>query len=101
MPCAENWWIKIRRLAGSHDSVKVLCGRILGYNKAQNVIDRWKVRTEMKIQRHSKIVELIRKYDVETQEELANLLRLYLAPEAFRRRFPTDKNKAFFPFSFP
>ncbi len=75
MPCAENWWIKIRRLAGSHDSVKVLCGRILGYNKAQNVIDRWKVRTEMKIQRHSKIVELIRKYDVETQEELANLLR--------------------------
>ena len=29
----------------------------------------------MKIQRHSKIVELIRKYDVETQEELANLLR--------------------------
>lgn len=29
----------------------------------------------MKLQRHSKIVELIRKYDVETQEELANLLR--------------------------
>lgn len=29
----------------------------------------------MKIQRHSKIVELIGKYDVETQEELASLLR--------------------------
>ena len=31
----------------------------------------------MKLERHSKIVELIGKYEIETQEELADLLELF------------------------
>ena len=34
----------------------------------------------MKLERHSKIVELIGKYEIETQEELAEHLRRYKKP---------------------
>ena len=37
----------------------------------------------MKLKRHAKILELIDKYDIETQEELAELLNAEIKAEAY------------------